>query len=496
MLKKKIKFNKKIGILVPVSLLLFLGISKIFKQLISNHPQQRILNNVIEKYSSGSVKTVILEPKIVKVFSEFVGTIEAKDILTLKSEINGKIKEISVTEGNVITRNQVIMQFDSNNLQAKLLESQAKLTNAKARLLELEAGNRVEDLEEARARLRGAKIRLNNTMIGDSVEEIAQTRAHLKSSKASLELAEQRVTRYKMLKEQGVISIDDYQEYITILRRARADLEQTKRRLSQLKKRRLADLDELATVVEMEIQNLQRLQAGPRKEVITQAKAKVIEASAQLQTSQIHVLQANVVAPITGVVEEIFTKVSDYVRIGDPLISLMSNHSLNLNFAIPLKYSSQLDIDLPVEVVDNLGRILSEGKINFISSNLVKDSQSILVKASFNSPNQEFLHGQFVRVRVIWEKKNSLLIPASSVFHAGKEKFVFIAKNNNLGERNLSNAIAKRVKVQLSNLQGNNFQVINGLNIGDRLIVSKTSKLKDGKSIRQLSFYKEKTINN
>ncbi len=58
-----------------------------------------------------------------------------------------------------------------------------------------------------------------------------------------------------------------------------ADLEQAKRRLSQLEKRRLTDIDELEAAVEREGQNLQRLQSGPCKEVIAQAKADVAEAT-------------------------------------------------------------------------------------------------------------------------------------------------------------------------------------------------------------------------
>ena len=212
MFKKKIKFNnKEFLVLILGSLLIFILINKIFRRSINNSHEYRLSNNIIGKSSPDDIKIIVLKPKIVKIFSEFTGTIEAKNILILKSEIYGKIKQILAKEGDNITKNQIIMEFDPDNLQAKLLESQAKLASTKARLLELETGNRIEDLKEAKARLRGAKVRLNNTKIGDSIEEIAQARANLNSSQASLELAQQRVARYKMLKEQGVIYIDEYQ---------------------------------------------------------------------------------------------------------------------------------------------------------------------------------------------------------------------------------------------------------------------------------------------
>ena len=496
MFKKKIKFNnKEFLVLILGSLLIFILINKIFRRSINNSHEYRLSNNIIGKSSPDDIKIIVLKPKIVKIFSEFTGTIEAKNILILKSEIYGKIKQILAKEGDNITKNQIIMEFDPDNLQAKLLESQAKLASTKARLSELETGNRIEDLKEAKARLRGAKVRLNNTKIGDSIEEIAQARANLNSSQASLELAQQRVARYKMLKEQGVISIDEYQEHITILRRARADLEQTKRRLSQLKKRRLADLDELTTVVETELQNLQRLQAGPRREVIAQAKADVIEASAQLQTSQIHISKTKVKAPFSGVVENIFTRDNEYVKEGDSLISLINNNTLRLRLTIPLKYSSRLSIGLPVEIIDDSEKIITTGKISFISSNIIKNSQSIFIRASFNNLNQKLLNGQFVRARIIWQKNSSLSIPAKSVYHIGKEKFVFIVKDNNSGGNNIPNSIAKRVKVQLNSLEGGDYKVTNGLTAYDKLIVSNNKKLKDGMFLQKLDSHEKKVKN-
>ncbi|MGK7879783.1 MAG: HlyD family secretion protein, partial [Crocosphaera sp.] len=192
-----------------------------------------------QKTRPTSVKLATITTGVVKSVSEVVGTLEADEAVILRPEIRGRINRILVQEGDRISKGQLIMELDNSDWQTELLEAQAQLANAKARLAEREAGNRVEDIEEAKARLREAKARLRNAQAGGSLEEIAQAEAQVNAAEASAELAQQRVGRYESLQEQGAISADEYQEYVTEARNAIAELEQAKRRLSQLQKRRL-----------------------------------------------------------------------------------------------------------------------------------------------------------------------------------------------------------------------------------------------------------------
>ncbi|MDJ0658679.1 MAG: efflux RND transporter periplasmic adaptor subunit [Crocosphaera sp.] len=433
-----------------------------------------------------SVKLDTIKPGVVKTVSEVVGTLEAEDAVILKPEIQGRISQILVQEGNRITKGQKIIQLESNDWQAELLEAQAQLANAKARLAELEAGNRIEDIQEAKARLREANARLSNAQTGGSLEEIAQAQAQVEAAQANAELAQQRVARYETLEQEGAISADEYQEYVTEARNASAELQQAQRRLSQLEKRRLTDIEELQASVEREEQNLRRLQSGPRQEVIAQARADVAEAIAQVRTAEVNVGKTSIIAPISGIIGDIPVEVGDYVEQGDTLTSLTQNNSLELNLSIPLEDSPRLQVGLPVEIIDTQDKAIARGKVSFISPNVTADSQLVLAKATFEGNNQALLNRQFIQARIIWQQGQGLLIPATAVSRLGGQTFVFVAKPNNSKEEGAAPFIAEQRQVELGEIQGNSYQVLSGLTSGEKIVTAGILQLKDGAPIQEV----------
>ncbi|WP_243397372.1 efflux RND transporter periplasmic adaptor subunit [Crocosphaera subtropica] len=434
-----------------------------------------------------SVKLDTLKPGVVKNVSDVVGTLEAQDAVILRPEIQGRINEILVREGDLITKGQQILQLDSSDWQAELLEAQAQLASRKARLAELEAGNRVEDIQEAKARLREAKARLSNAQAGGSLEEIAQAEAQVNAAQASAELAQQRVARYKTLEQEGAVSTDEYQEYVTEARNASAELEQAQRRLSQLKKSRLTDIDELQAAVEREEQNLRRLQTGPRQEVIAQARADVAEAIAQVRTAEVNVSKTRIVAPISGIVGDIPVEAGDYVGQGDTLTTLTQNHFLELNLSIPLEDASRLRLGLPVQIIDNQGKAIATGNISFISPNVTADSQLVLAKATFDGNNRSLLNRQFIQARIIWQQGQGLLIPTTAVSRLGGQTFVFVAQANDSNKEGAAPFIAEQRQVELGEVQGNNYQVISGLQPGEKIVTAGILQLKDGAPIQEVN---------
>jgi membrane fusion protein (multidrug efflux system) len=434
-----------------------------------------------------SVKLMTLKPGTIKKVSEIVGNIEARDAVTLKPEIEGRINQILVQEGDRAIKGEVIFKLDNSDWQAELLEAQARLANSKGRLAELEAGNRVEDIQEGKARLREAKARLSNAKAGGSIEEIAQAEAQVNSAQGTADLAQKRVARYENLEAQGAISTDEYQEYTTEARTAMADLEQAKRRLSQLQKRRLTDIDELEAAVEREAQNLQRLQSGPRQEIIAQAKADVAEAIAQVRIAEVNVSKTQVLAPISGLVGDIPVEVGDYVQQGDTLTSLTANNVLELNLSIPLEEAPRLRLGLPVEIINNQGKAMATGEISFISPNVTADSQLVLAKATFSGGSRALLNRQFIQARIIWEQEQGLLLPTTAVSRLGAETFVFVAQQNQSAKENEPSLIAEQRQVELGELQGNNYQVISGLNAGEKVVTAGVLQLKDGSPLQEIS---------
>ncbi|MEL4894460.1 efflux RND transporter periplasmic adaptor subunit [Crocosphaera sp. Alani8] len=439
-----------------------------------------------QKTPATSVKLATIATGTVKSVSEVIGTLEADEAIVLRPEISGRIEEILIKEGNRVSKGQTIVKLDNRDWQTELLQAQAQLANAEARLAEREAGNRVEDIEEARASLREAQASLRNAQIGSSLEEIAEAEAQVTAAEASADLAKQRVKRHEGLEEEGAISADEYQEFVTEARSATAELEQAQRRLSQLEKRRLIDIEELQAAVDREQQNLSRLETGPRQEVIAQARADVAEAIAQVRRAEVDVSKTLIVAPISGIVGDIPVEPGDYVDQGDTLTSLTANNVLELNLSVPIEDASRLRLGLPVEIIDNQGQVISRGNISFISPDVTADSQLVLAKATFRGQNGNLLNLQFTQARIIWKQKQGILIPTAAVSRLGGQNFVFVAKPNDSKQEDVPPFLAEQRQIELGEIQGNNYHVIDGLKPGEKIVTAGILQLRDGAPIQEL----------
>ncbi|MDJ0555452.1 MAG: efflux RND transporter periplasmic adaptor subunit [Microcoleaceae cyanobacterium MO_207.B10] len=284
---------------------------------------------------STPVKATPVEMSLLQETSEFVGTLEAKRSVRVTPEIDGRLVDILVGEGDFISTGQAIARLKSdsaeadlrraeanlNRTQARLAElragnrpeqigaararlnqaqarlqqlrtgtrseevaaARARLNQVKASLAELEAGTRDEEIAEARARLLEAEARLADAKSGSLLDEIAQAEAQIEAREAELELTTEQVKRNRQLREEGAIAELDFQEFVKEERAARARLEEAKRRLTQLERSQESEVKTLEAAVEQQRQVLKRLQNGTRPEEIARAEAQVAEALSNLE---------------------------------------------------------------------------------------------------------------------------------------------------------------------------------------------------------------------
>ncbi|MBF2057582.1 MAG: efflux RND transporter periplasmic adaptor subunit [Cyanobacterium sp. T60_A2020_053] len=442
----------------------------------ANQPQE-----VMAQMPPTGVELMAVGSETIEISSEVLANFSASQTVALRPEIDGRITDIFVREGDTVSVGQELFALDSETLQAELRQAEAGLTSALATLAELEAGSRDEDIAVAHAALQEAEIRLNNAREGASPEEIAQAQAQVEQAQADANLATERVKRNTVLVQEGAISQDRFDALKTEAESTRAQVEQAQRRLSQLKQGRQSNLGELQAQVEQAQQNLNRVEAGARSETIDQARANVSEAEANVARLQSELDKAVVRAPIDGIVGDIPVKIGEYVQNGDNLTNLTQNDLLELNLSVPVSSAPQLRLGLPVEILDQEGNPLSEGEISFISPNVSADSQLILAKANF--PNGEgFLNRQFISARIIWSETTGVTVPTTAISRIGGQNFVFVAQPAEEGE----GLIALQKQVELGTIQGNTYEVISGLEVGDEVVTAGILKIRDGSPIQPL----------
>lgn len=368
------------------------------------------------------VKVQTIESTQLQSSSEFVGTLEAQERVSLQPQIQGRIERILVASGDRVSAGTPIVSLSLDRTQANVVSALA-LVNS------------------------------NEAAVTTAQAQLEAREADLAKAAADVELQQTQYDRTQSLVSAGAI--------------ARQQLDIAQNNLTSA----------LATLTAAEKQ-VNAAQAG-----INQALSGVEQAQAQVAATQIDLNQKQVVAPMDGVVGDFAVKAGDYVNVGQTLTSLIKNDVLDMRIAVPASNGTQLRPGLRVELIDaNTGQQLTRGSLDFISPQVDVNAQSILVKARFSNANGRLRDGQYVRARIIWNQQAGILVPVQAVNRMGGQNFVYVVEENS--EQQPPQSVVKLKPVKLGEVQNDQYPILEGIQEGDRVAISNILKLRDGVPIQ------------
>jgi RND family efflux transporter MFP subunit len=215
---------------------------------------------------------------------------------------------------------------------------------------------------------------------------------------------------------------------------------------------------------------------------LDQARATLDAAQAQLQSlgaqvneQQVQLHYYQVVAPRAGVVGDVPVRVGDRVVTTTTLTTVDRPGSLEAYIYVPIEKTAQLKMNLPVEIVDASGNSLATSRVTFISPQVDTTTQTVLVKATIANSNDSLRTAQFIRARVIWGSQEKPVVPVVAVSRIGGLYFAFVAEPDQKG-----GYVVHQKPLQIGQIVGNNYVVLDGVKPGDKVVVSGTQFLIDG----------------
>ena len=380
--------------------------------------------------------------------SDFVGSLEAQQKVSLAPRTDGRIVEIATREGSTVKKGDLIVELQLSREQGEVESAVSDVDIQRANL-----SNTESELRTAEAEVASAKA------------DVEQSRADLRGQEAELQLAQANIKRTQFLVKQGAQSEQILDDRTRTLNAAKAQKDALTAALNASQK---------ALSASQERVNSARSAIDGQKAALKQAQTQVGIATDNLDFNRI-------VAPIDGVVGNIDPKIGDYVEPGDELTTITQDSTLELNIRVPIEQASRLKLGLPVEIMDQQGKANAKGEISFVSPRVDRTSQAILIKATFSNDGR-LLDDGFARAKIIWSEQPGVLIPTEAVSRIAGKSFVFVAEETK--QKNGSTAlVAKQKPVTLGAIQGQTYQVISGLKSGDRLVTSGILNLTDGAAI-------------
>jgi len=204
-----------------------------------------------------------------------------------------------------------------------------------------------------------------------------------------------------------------------------------------------------------------------------QAQMEALDANVREQQVQLHYYK--VVALRTGIVGDVPVHVGDRVTVTTVLTTIDQPGSLEAYVYVPIEHSSQLKMNLPVQVLDGEGKALANSRISFISPQVDNTTQTVLVKARIANGDDALRQLQFVRARVVFGTHKNPQVPILAVSRLAGQYFVFVAEPQNGGA-----FVARQKPLKIGQTVGNDYEVQDGIKTGDKVIISGTQFLLDG----------------
>ncbi len=212
------------------------------------------------------------------------------------------------------------------------------------------------------------------------------------------------------------------------------------------------------------------------------AQAQMEALDAQVSEQQVQLHYYKVTAPRNGIVGDIPVRVGDRVTSATQLMTVDQPGSLEAYVYVPIERSSQLKMNLPVQVLDSNGKVLADTRVSFISPQVDNTTQTVLVKARILNGNDALRQSQFIRARVVWGTHQNPEVPILAVSRLAGQYFAFVAEPQSNGA-----FVAKQRPLTIGETVGNNYEVRDGIKSGDKVIISGTQFLRDGAPVVPMS---------
>ncbi len=222
-----------------------------------------------------------------------------------------------------------------------------------------------------------------------------------------------------------------------------------------------------------ELQHDQEVAASEQKEFMHHVE----ELEAQLAQVKYDLSQTQVVAPFAGYITERKVELGQTVRNLDPLFRLGAFSPLEADVHLSERDARRVRPGQKTDVSLGAGNEHAPGDVLRISPVVDNSTGTVKVTISMQPPSRLFKPGAFVRVDIETDsREKTTLIPKRALVQQDGQTFVFVADGTQ----------AKRREVKLGYESGGAVEILEGVNLGENVVVAGQGSLKEGSKIKEV----------
>jgi len=185
-----------------------------------------------------------------------------------------------------------------------------------------------------------------------------------------------------------------------------------------------------------------------------------------------------IIAPFSGVIGKRGISGSSLGSENTIILTLDDSRKVLCDLKIPEVYAGILKKDLNLIAKFSAYKNKSyEGKIESIASRVDAQTRSILARAKINNENAEIIPGSLLEIEILYNEKDALGVPDTSIMYEGSKKFIYKIIDNN---------IIKKVEIKTGIRNKGNLEILSGLSKGDKVIAEGLTKVRPGMKVKPI----------
>ena len=185
-----------------------------------------------------------------------------------------------------------------------------------------------------------------------------------------------------------------------------------------------------------------------------------------------------ITAPFSGIIGKRGISGSSLGSENTIILTLDDSRKVLCDLKIPEVYAAILKKDLELNArFSAYKNKIYKGKIESVASRVDAQTRSILARAKIANENNEIIPGSLLEIEILYNEKDALSVPDTSIMYEGSKKFVY---------KIIENDIIKKTEIETGVRYSGNLEVINGLNKNDKIIAEGLTKIKPGMKVKPI----------
>jgi membrane fusion protein, multidrug efflux system len=234
------------------------------------------------------------------------------------------------------------------------------------------------------------------------------------------------------------------------------------------------ELERIRTLHKSEAASQSQLDAASTR--VFSSEAVLAAAEAKLGMAKLALRNASVAAPFAGMVARRFVSAGDHVAEGEPLFDLVALDPIEVEFHVAERDSARVATGHRVEVrVTPYPEEVFHATVHVVSPRIDAATRTLRVKALVENPERKLRPGLFARADLgVATRERVPMIPEQAVLQRSDGSVVFVVRDGNRAERR---------QVRLGVFRDGLAEVMEGIAVGEQVIVRGSARLVDGSVI-------------